>query len=237
MPGEGQVAGLFGHVDAHDPLQERMHLVPAAERLSLDVVDGVLPTEHEHEEQRREAPAEEHHAAGAYLDEPGHALHVDPAAVYELLEHQTVLGLLDDLVVGVAELARLVRQPGRELEQAAFQDALELQADLHLAHDHVQPQTGPHPGGLVPVPGRGRQGLVRPELPTGVGRIDAVVLGVPRDVREGVEVLARCHRLAAETVEQRGPGVGPLLVGCDDIRHGFLLPARVTSRSPLSFQW
>jgi len=103
VPGERQVTGLLGDVDAHDALQQRVGHA-GAPLVSLHVVDGVLATHHEQEEQGGEPAAERHHEAGQELGVAGHAGHVEPAAVDELLEHERVLRFLDDLVVGVAEL-------------------------------------------------------------------------------------------------------------------------------------
>ncbi len=95
VAGERQVPGFLGDVDAHDALEERVNRPPRAQLAALHVVDRVFAAQHEQEEQRREPPAEAD-------DEPG------PDAVEAvqsiLLEHQGVLGLLDDLVVGVTEL-------------------------------------------------------------------------------------------------------------------------------------
>ena len=75
---------------------------------------------------KRRAEAD-HHLASAEALPPGETGDVEAGAVDELLEHQRVLRLLDDLVVGVAKLGRAVRQPQRELEQPALEHALELQ--------------------------------------------------------------------------------------------------------------
>jgi hypothetical protein len=53
-----------------------------------------------------------------------------------------VLRLFDDLVVGVTELGTPVGQLECELEQPALEDALELQAGLHVGDDAVQPDAG-----------------------------------------------------------------------------------------------
>src|SRR5205823_4636921 len=83
------------------------------QRLALDVVDGVLAAEDEDEEQRGEEAGEEKHASGEEADERRHTADVGARAVDELVEHQGVLRLLDDLVVHVAELGGIVGELGR----------------------------------------------------------------------------------------------------------------------------
>src|SRR5438445_344171 len=82
-------------------------------------------------------------AAGPQAVEPAQTGGVETAAVDELLEHQRVLGLFDDLVVGVAEFGRVVGQAGGIQEQAALEDGFELQPDLHLRCHEVEAQPGP----------------------------------------------------------------------------------------------
>ncbi len=47
--GEPDVARLLGDVDLHDPLQERVHVVPGAQHRLLHVVDRLLAGQHPHE--------------------------------------------------------------------------------------------------------------------------------------------------------------------------------------------
>ena len=94
--------GLLGDVDAHDALEQRV-AAAAPQGDALHVVDRVLPAEHEHEEQLGKAAAELHNLSCGKAHRPGHAGDVEARAVDELLEHQGVLRLLDDLVIGVPE--------------------------------------------------------------------------------------------------------------------------------------
>jgi hypothetical protein len=88
------------------PLEQRMELVlRVAEGLALHVVDGVLPAEHEDEEELREPPRQLHDAARAHHGLPRELRHRAVARPSgELLEHQRVLRLLDHLVVHVPQL-------------------------------------------------------------------------------------------------------------------------------------
>src|SRR4051794_25019832 len=129
-PGEREAAGLLGDVDAHDALDEGGHSLFAAAGPALDVVDRVLATEDEDEEQRGEEAGEKQNAAGEEADEWRHAAYVGPGARYELVEHQRVLRLLDGLVVRVAELRGVIGELGGELEQTALEQVLELLADF-----------------------------------------------------------------------------------------------------------
>src|SRR5215472_3065922 len=121
-------------MNAHDLLEQRMQVHAGSQLAALDVVDRVLATEDEQEEQLRESAAEPD----------------DPAAT-ELLEHQRVLRLLDDLVVCVPELRRPVGQRRGELQQAALEYPLEDQADLHLAGHKFAAQPCPHGSWQLPV--------------------------------------------------------------------------------------
>src|SRR5262249_2509507 len=152
--------------------------------------------------------------------------------------HQRVLRLFDDLVVGVAELGRAVREAEGELEQPLLEHALELEADLHEGGHHVESDAGANSRHLAAVP-RGTAELVAGrQLPARIVRVDAELGAVPWDVGVGIEVLH--DRLVAEPRDQlriallTGPalGPGPLLIG-DHVagveqrsggRHGRLLP-------------
>ena len=196
---ERQMARLLGDVNAHDALEQRMERALARELGALHVVDRVLAAEDEDEEEGREAARGTEHAAGAEPVPEPEAGHVEPGAGDELLEHEGVLPLLDDLVVDVAELGGAVREPERELEEPALEHVLELGADLHLGGDQVEPETRPRAGREGAIPARGGERVV-PELPARVLGIDAVLRAFPVDVGVGVEVLH--HRLAAEAAEE-----------------------------------
>src|SRR5262249_30239122 len=156
--------------------------------------------EYEDEEQLRKRAAEPHHLAGTEALPPGKSGNVEAGPVDELLEHQRVLRLLDDLVVGVAELGRSVRQPQRELEQPALEHALELETDLGEGGDHVKPDAGAHRLRLVAIPARRTEHIVGRQLPARIFRIDLELRVVPRNVGVGVEVLD--DRLVAEARDQ-----------------------------------
>jgi hypothetical protein len=104
LAGEGEVACLLRDVDPHDALDERVELAAAAQDRPLDVIDRVLTAEHEDEEHGREPAGHLHHRPGAEPEVPGEPRGIEATAVDELLEHQRVLRLLDDLVVHVPEL-------------------------------------------------------------------------------------------------------------------------------------
>ena len=53
---EADVAGLLGHVDLHDPLQQRVHVVARAQDRLLHVVDRLLAGQHAVEEAERDDP-------------------------------------------------------------------------------------------------------------------------------------------------------------------------------------
>ena len=106
---ETEVARLLGDVDLHDPLEQRMDRLAAAQRRALHVIDRVLAAEHEEKKQLGKAARETDHQAARQPVERSQAGNVESAAVDELLEHQRVLRLLDRLVVGVAELGRAIR--------------------------------------------------------------------------------------------------------------------------------
>src|SRR5207237_3036560 len=122
--------------------EERMERPAAAKHRSLHVVDRVLATEDEDEEQRGKAPRSTDDAARAEAVPEAEARDVEPGAIHELLEHERMLPLLDHLVVNVAELGRAVRQRPGELEQPALEHVLELSSDLHLGRDQVQTEAG-----------------------------------------------------------------------------------------------
>jgi len=133
--------------------------MPERSLLALDVVDGVLATEDEDEEQRGKAPAEADHEARPDAVDPLEAGGIGAASVDELLEHERVLGLLDDLVVGVAELGRAVGQLGCELQETPLEHGLELQAGLHHLCGAVQAEPGPGLLRLALVPRGGTQAI------------------------------------------------------------------------------
>ena len=193
------MARLLGDVDAHDALEEGVDGAPARELGPLHVVDRVLAAEDEDEEEGREAAGGAEHAAGAEPVPEPESRHVEPGAGDELLEHQRVLPLLDDLVVDVAELGGAVRELERELEEPALEHVLELGADLHLGRDQVEPETRPRAGRQRAIPRRVGERVV-PELPARVLGVDAMIRGLPVDVGVGVEVLH--HRLVAQAAEE-----------------------------------
>src|SRR3954447_4653048 len=100
-----------------------------------------------------------------------------------------MLRLLDDLVIGVAELGRSVRERVGELEQAALEDALELQTGLHLRRRHVAPDAGTRLGGKRAVPLGRTERLLRGELEARISRIERQLAAVPRDVLIGIVAL------------------------------------------------
>ena len=106
LPGEREVARLLGDVDPHDPLEQRVDVAPlrSAARCTWSIGSSPPSTNTKNSSGNRRAIAD--HPARAELDVPGEARGVEAGAVDELLEHQRVLRLLDDLVVGVAELGR-----------------------------------------------------------------------------------------------------------------------------------
>src|SRR4029434_8743763 len=99
----------------------------AAQFSALDLVDRILTSQDEDEEQLRKRPSEAHHLARPDALPPDQTRDVEAGAIHELLEHERVLRFLDDLVVGVAELGRAVRQLERELEQSGLQHASYVQ--------------------------------------------------------------------------------------------------------------
>src|SRR5215472_18878195 len=97
-------------MNAHDLLEQRMQVHAGSQLAALDVVDRVLATEDEQEEQLRESAAEPDDPAATEVLDRVQVGGVETGAVDELLEHQRVLRLLDDLVVCVPELRRPVGQ-------------------------------------------------------------------------------------------------------------------------------
>src|SRR5262249_61656957 len=169
-------------MDLHDAPEQRMQLATAAQLHALDVVDGILAAEDEDEEQLRIGAAEMDHATRRQALPPYQAGDVEAGPVDELLEHQRVLRLLDDLVVGVAELGGAVRQTEGELEQASLERALELQTDLHERGHHVEADAGAHPGWLAPVPLGSTEHVVGRQLPARVVVVDVKLRAVPGNV-------------------------------------------------------
>ena len=176
----------------------------------LHVIDRVLAAQHEDEEERGEAPRGGDHPPRPEAVPEAEPGHVEARPVHELLEHERVLPLLDDLVVDVAELGRAVGQRPGELEEAALEDVLELRPDLHLGRDQVEPEAGARRLRLRAIPRRRAEHVVRAELPARVLGVDAVVGGVPVDVGVGVEVLD--DRLVAEPPQEMLVGGGDLLL-------------------------
>ena len=219
LAGEGEVAGLLGGVDPHDPLHQRVQRrVGVCQHLALEVVDRVLPAQHEQEEQRREDPGQRNHEPlGQPPQEPGHAPHREPGTVHELLEHQGVLGLLDDLVVEVAELRRAIAKLECVAEQAPLEQVLEVPAGLHAGGPAVAAEAGPHDRRLRRVPVGVAQGVDGRQLEAGVGGVDGVGRVVPVDVGVGVEVpldrqLVEPADHDGELVGRRGHDGSPSLV-------------------------
>ena len=177
---EREVARLLGDVDAHDALEQRVQLAPdrSAVRCTWSIGSSPPSTNTKNSAGNRRADARSTRRAPSLMSHvrPGTSR---PAAVDELLEHQRVLRLLDDLVVHVAELGAAVGQAVRVLEQAALQHALELQAGLHVRGDAVQADPRPHLGAAGSGTSRSRRAGVGGELPARVGRIDAVARGRP----------------------------------------------------------
>src|SRR5262249_46894381 len=98
VPREAQVTRLLGDVDLHDAPEQGVELLALAQRHALHVIDRILAAEHEHEEELRERAAEAHHLASAEALPPDQPGNIEPGPVHELLEHEGVLRLLDDLV-------------------------------------------------------------------------------------------------------------------------------------------
>ena len=176
---------------------------PPRSVVALRVIDRLLATEDEQEEELRERPAEPRHPARAEPIEPAEPGHVEPDALDQLVEHERVLRLLDDLVVDVAELGRAVRAASTaNFEEPLLQHALELDAELHLAS-----RSGAGRGARAGAGGRPRYHAVAAEGRSArssqrgsVGSI-RMLRRVPVDVGVGVEVLR--DRLARESREQR----------------------------------
>ena len=146
------MACLLGDVDAHDAFEQRMQFALGTERGALHVIDRVFAPEHEHEEQGREPAGDADDPAGSELEIPRQPGNLEAGAVDELLEHQRVLRLLDDLVIRVAKLRAVIGQQERVLEEPALEDALELQPCLHVRGDAVQPDARAYVWRLAPVP-------------------------------------------------------------------------------------
>jgi hypothetical protein len=85
------VAGFFGDVDAHDPLEERVDPAVAAEEGALDVVDRVLAAEYEHEEQGRGPVGEANDLSAAEAQVP---------FLVSGLEHPQFTQIVADLTAG-----------------------------------------------------------------------------------------------------------------------------------------
>src|SRR5215510_3978978 len=104
LAGEADVTRLLGHVDAHHASHQRVDVATRPEGVALGIVDGLLAAEDEEEEELGKAVAEACHAPGAQAIEPTEARNLEADALDQLVEHEGMLRLLDDLVVGVTEL-------------------------------------------------------------------------------------------------------------------------------------
>jgi hypothetical protein len=199
---EADVARLFRHVDAHHALHERVHVVARAERLALRVVDRLLAAEHEEEEQLRERPTHPRDPSRSEPVEPAETGHVETDAHEQLVEHERVLRFLDDLVIRVAKLRRVVGERRGEAEQALLQHALELEAELQLRRDQMEAEARARRLRQAAIP-RGRaERTVGRKLPARIRLVDRVARRIPVDVGVRVEVLR--HREAREPSEERG---------------------------------
>src|SRR5262249_32964902 len=216
---EAQVSRLLGDVDLHDAAEERVQLPATPQRHALHVVDGVFPAQDEDEEQLRKGAPEGDHQPGAHPLPPHQAVDVVAAAIDELLEHQRVLRLLDDLVIGVRDLGGAVGQAQGELEQAPLQHSLELEPDLHEGGHHVEADRGADARGPTLVPLGPAEHVVRRQLPARIVGVDVELWAVPGDVGIRVEVLH--HGLLAQPGNQLRIALGtspargtlPLLLG------------------------
>ena len=145
-------------------------------------------------------PGEPERDPGADLLVPTQPRDVHTGPIDELLEHQRVLRLLDDLVVHVPELRRTVRQPERVQEQTALQHVLELAPDLHGAGEAVQTELRAHRRGLLSVPIGVGDAVPLGQLESRIRHVDGHLGVVPRDV--GIGVVMTVHRLATESGDE-----------------------------------
>src|SRR6185295_12850133 len=95
VAGEGKMPRFLGDVVAHDHLEQWVELAPGPQRLALQVIDRILATQHEDEEQLGESGSQLGDATSAESFGPRQARRVEAGSVDELLEHQTVLRFLD----------------------------------------------------------------------------------------------------------------------------------------------
>jgi len=194
-------------VDAHDLLEQR---VPTAvgEHLALQAVDRILSAQHHHEEEGGIADRDPgNELLDGQPEPPGHPPHRSARPVDELVEHEGVLGLLDDLVEDVAELFASVAQVERPVEEALLEEVLEVPPGLQAGRHSDEAESGLVVGRLRPVPLAGGEGIDVGQDPAGVGRIDDRVRRVglgPVDVAVGVEALAGGQ--AAEPTDHGGEG-------------------------------
>jgi hypothetical protein len=193
------VAGFLGHVDPGDPLDQRVG-VAELQLLPLEVVGRLLAG------QRGDAEQQGRHPGAAHEERPDdevrqrrHAPGRDAGAPHELVEHHRVVRLLDDLVVEVAELGRVVALAHGVDQQPDLEDVLELPAGVQRLGDPVEADLGPPLGRLGEVPVGAAQRVEAPQLPAGVGGVDGHLGVVPGDVDEGVEVVL--HRELRQPVD------------------------------------
>ena len=181
---EAEVARLLGHVDLHDALAGAGgSRARSRSAVPLHVVDRVLAAEHEDEEQLGEAPRRSARPGGAPIRcHHGEARDVEAGAVHELLEHQRVLRLLDDLVVDVAELGRRrSAASSANSRRPRFSTLSNWSADLHEASRSC----GARCARARPPAARGTRrcapsDVVGAELPARIVGVDARTPGRPR---------------------------------------------------------
>lgn len=78
---------------------------------------GSSPSQHPHEESRRKRPSRKPEERYDASQDRAESWHVDARPIHQFLEHECVVALFDDLMGGIPEFRRPIRQHGNVLHE------------------------------------------------------------------------------------------------------------------------